>query len=99
MSDGGILRANIHGRDRIRSGFRIQHQRLTGYGRLRTGRILLHNYTAAEGADPSALADGSGIHIGAGILAGMDNLGAGVQILTGSGEGNACKFHTGIVAL
>ena len=99
MTDGGVLRADVHGRDSIGAGLGIEHQRLAGHGRFRVLGTLLNHDAAAERADAAALADRASIHIGARVPADVHDLRAGVKILPRAGKRDAGEFHLRVVAL
>ena len=93
MSHSGIPGTDVHCRYGVGTGLGVQHQGLTGNRRFGFLRLFGHNHAAAEGADTTVLADGTGIHVGAGVGCRMDNLGSGIQILPSAGKGYTGKFH------
>ena len=94
-----IVRANIHSGHRIRTGYGVQHQRITGNGSLRLFSGRQDRDGGTIGADAAVLTDRLRRNQRSRPSSPVYDLGTGIQILAGAGKGNSGKFHVGMISL
>ena len=92
MSDICVSSTHINSRNGIRTGNIIQHQALTGNRRFGLLSLIGNNYTAAEGADTTALGNRARVNNTGSFRCIVHNLAACIQILAVTGKGYAGKF-------